>query len=221
MVRGKPVWLVFFALLSAQIVFAHQVRGLRAAIEEMPYPLSDMALKVFAFGDEQFLFRAVARWLQDVGDGGGRVRPLKDYDYDRVTDWLQILDNLDGKSIYGYYLAAHYFGAVNDNRKVVLIAKYFQRSAMADPARRWPWLVWAASRAQHPVRDAALAAALARDILSLRTVPGVPDWLVLLVPGLYRSAGNDNAARGLEQSSEFKDLRRGANLDLLKKLDNQ
>ncbi|HIJ63611.1 MAG TPA: hypothetical protein HPQ04_13030, partial [Rhodospirillaceae bacterium] len=138
-------------MLAAQLAFAHQVRGLRAAIEEMPYPLSDRALKFLAFGDDQFLFRGIARWLQDVGDGGGRLRPLRDYDYGRVVGWLEILDRLDGESDYGYSLAAHYFGAVTEDKKVKIIAEYLRGAAMARPARRWPWLVWAATHVRHPV----------------------------------------------------------------------
>lgn len=213
-------WLVLLAMLSAQVLFAVQMRDRRAAIEEMPYPLSGVALKFLAFGDDQFLFRAIARWLQDVGDGGGRVRPLKDYDYARVIGWLKVVDQLDARSDYGYSLAAHYFGAVSDIQKVGIVAEYFGQAAMADPAQRWPWLVWAAVHAVHQIKDPRLAASLVRDIVSLRGDPRVPDWLVLLAPGLYRTAGDPGAAAALERDHAYMDLKRGSAIELLKKLDN-
>ena len=221
MARVKPIWLALLLLLSAQLMFAHHVRDLRAGIDEMPYPLRGVALKTLAFGDDQFLFRAVARWLQDVGDGGGRVRPLRDYDYTRVVGWLQTLDKLDGQSDYGYVLAAHYFGAVTDIQKVAVIAEYFRTEGMTDPARRWTWLVWAVAQTIHRIKDQRLASSLAKDILSLRGDSRVPDWLLLLVPGLYQTAGETSAAAALERDPAFQDLKRGAAIEQLKKLDNQ
>lgn len=217
----NPIWLLLLALLSVQVLFAHHLRDRRPAIEEMPYPLSGLALKFLAFGDEQFLARAVAHWLQDVGDGGGRVRSLKDYDYARVVGWLKVIDHLDARSDYGNVLAAHYFGAVTNIQKVKIIADYLNQVAMADPAQRWPGLVWASAHAIHQIKDPQLAASLAQNILSLRGDPRVPDWLVLLVPSLYRTAGDLNAAAALERDPAFADLKRGTAIELLKKLDNQ
>ncbi|HIJ62935.1 MAG TPA: hypothetical protein HPQ04_09620, partial [Rhodospirillaceae bacterium] len=66
-----------------------------------------------------------------------------------------------------------------------------------------------------------LAASLAEDILSLRHTPDVPDWLLLLVPGLYRAAGNGAAAAAIEAENEYGEIRQRANADLTKALNNQ
>ena len=92
---------------------------------------------------------------------------------------------------------------------------------MARPERRWPWLVWAATHVRHPAPDPRLAASVAQDILSLRHAPDVPDWLLLLVPGLYRAAGNGLAAAAVEAEDEYVEIRQRANADLMKKLNNQ
>lgn len=212
------IWLLLAAFLSAQLIFAHAVKPLRPAIEEMPYPLGGMALKALAFGDDQFVFRAVARWLQDVGDGGGRMRPLRDYDYDRVVGWLRRLDSLDDRSDYAHVLAARYFGALVEPKagppRVKKIAEYLRQVALGDPAHRWSWLVWAAIAEQHMVKDRALGLTLANDAASLRGNAAVPAWLPLIAIPLYRLAGDEAAARALEADPALAEVRRQALAEL-------
>ncbi len=210
--RVPLVWIPLIALLLAQIGFSALVRPLRPAIEEMPFPLGDLGLKAVALGDDQFLFRYLARWLQDVGDGGGRVRPLVDYDYDRVVGWLRTLDHLDDRSDYSYLLAARYFGAVMDPisgpPRVRKIVEYFRQVGLADPGRHWPWLVWAATKTHRVVKDKALSSGIADDLAALRDNPDVPSWLPLLASPLYRFAGNVKAADMLDQDPRLIDIRR-------------
>jgi hypothetical protein len=205
------VWLILFAALTMQIGTARWLRPLRPGIEEMPYPLGDQGLKGLSLGDDQFLFRALARWLQDVGDGGGRVRPLRDYDYDRVVGWLKALDGLDPRSEYLYWLGSHYFGAITDPgkgpEKVAKVVDYFRTAALADPEHRWSWLVWAAVKAHHTVKDKALMAKVAADLVSLKGRSDIPAWLPLLAIPLYRAAGDGAAAKALEDDPMLRDIR--------------
>jgi hypothetical protein len=195
---------------------------LRPAIEEMPPPLSRTALKVLALGDDEFLFRALTLWLQDVGDGGGRLRPLREYDYDRVVGWLKALDGLDERADYAHIVAARYFGALVDPEsapsRVGKIAEYFRGLAEKDPARRWPWLVWAGVKVQTTVKDRRLAARLAGDLVALKGHPAVPDWLPLIAIRLYRLAGNEAAARALAADPALRDVRERAMRELSNEL---
>lgn len=213
------LWLLLLAFLAGQIAYSQVLRPLRAGIEEMPPPLSANALKLLAFGDDQLLFRAMAHWLQDVGDGGGRLRPLRDFDYDRVVAWLKTLDHMDARSDYSYELAAHYFGAITadpSRRKKIVV--YLRDVGMADPAGHWTWLVWAAVTTGHGVDDCNLAAGLADDLVSLRGRADVPDWLPLMAIRLYRLAGNDAAAKALESDPRLMDARRRVTEELAKRL---
>lgn len=207
-------WLLLSLFLAAQLAFAQAAKPLRARIEEMPYPPSPPALKLLAFGDDQFLFRALCRWLQDVGDGGGRVRPLRDYDYDRVVGWLRAADALDAESQYPYELATNYFGALSDPAtapaRVAKIVEYCREAALADPPRRWQWLVWAAAKTPLTVKDRGLAHLLATDFLAMRDQAEVPPWLPLLAIPLYRFSGDLAAAHALETDPALAELRRQA-----------
>lgn len=206
--RNAGLWGLLLLFLLVQLAFSRHVAPLREAIDEMPYPLTPTALKALAFGDDQFLFRALGLWLQDVGDGGGRLRPLRDYDYDRVVGWLQALDGLDDRAEYAHVLAARYFGAVTEPSRVAKIAEYFGHLSAADPPRYWPWLLWAAGKVRRLSGETDLAARLAHDIVSLRSTPDVPDWLPLVAIPLFRVAGDEAAARALESDHTLQDIRR-------------
>ncbi len=188
------LWLAILSLLLVQSWYDSRIRDLRPAIEEMPAVPSPLTLKAMAFGDEEFLFRHLGRWLQGVGDGGGRMRRLKEFDYDRVVDWLRALDGINADHAeYTHELAARYFGEVDiDRGRVRKIVDYLRTMSLRDPEREWPWLVWAAGKAQHPIADPALIKAIAHDLQSpeLRS-PRVPPWVRVLPAHLYHVAGDE------------------------------
>lgn len=196
------LWVALLGALLCQVVANFQLAPLRPAIDEMPYPPSPQAMKALALGDDQFLFRSEISWLQEVGDGGGRLRPLKDYDYGRVINWLREIDRLDPQSQSIFALGSTYFGAITDPvlapPKVKLLAQFFAEAGAADPAQRWSWLVWSAIKTQHIVRDPDLARSIAGSLLSLPSPPAVPDWLPLLAAPLYRTAGDADKAASLD-----------------------
>jgi hypothetical protein len=220
-VRGSTVWGLLLLLVAAQIWFAIGTRDLRAAIDEMPPAPSENALKAMAFGDDEFLFRHLTRWMEFVGDGGGRVRPLRDYDYDRVVDWLRTLDELDAyRSDMPHAIAARYFGeitsAVDPNHaRVGKIVSYLELVGLHDPKRFWPWLVWDARLARKTIGDPDLMRTLAKDLQSpeLRS-RSIPAWVRLLPVELYQAAGDKQAAADAlakvtpEDKKEIEDDRR-------------
>jgi len=206
------VWILLVTALMVQVVLSVQLHGLRPAIEEMPPPPSPMAMKAVALGDDQFLYRVVTQWLEDVGDGGGRLRPLRDFDYDRVVAWLKLTDDLDPRSDAVFQLGSTYYGALTDPstaaRKVARLVDYFERAGMADPAARWQWLSWAATRNQQLVKDPGLARRTAMDLLSLRTSPTAPSWLPLLAIPLLRVSGDNAEAEELISDPDMIERRR-------------
>jgi hypothetical protein len=198
----RALWGVILLFFAAQVWFVTAIGGLRPVIDEIPPTPSEHSLKAMSFGDDEFLFRYMGRWLQFIGDGGGRIRPLHEYDYDRVVDWLAALDRLDdGRSDYGHELAARYFGEITPSvdpgfTRLRKIVDFLRITALRDPAREWPWLVWAAHKARNPMNDSALTEALARDLQSPELKDkSVPAWVRVLPVQLYHAAGNDTAAR--------------------------
>ena len=202
---GRPLWVLILLCVAAQAWFSFDHRGLRGTIDEISAPPTDLALKAMALGDDEFLFRHLGRWLEFVGDGGGRVRSLRYYDYDRVVGWMQALDRLDhNRSDFVHAIAARYFGEITkavdvDHQRVRKIIDYLRTVALADPVRNWQWLVWSSGKARKDLNDPALVKAIARDLQSpeLRD-PRVPAWVRVLPARLYHFAGDEEAARDAE-----------------------
>ena len=195
------LWIMIALFMVLQIGFARDHRHLRVAIEEMPPPPTDRALTAMALGDKEYLFRQLGRWLEMVGDGGGRVRPLRDYDYDRVVGWLEALDRLNGnRSDLTHTIAARYFGAITsavdtNHERLRKIFGYLRMAGLGDPAHFWPWLVWDADRARKPLADPYLIKMIARDLQSPELKnPQVPAWVRVLPVRLYTDAGDRPAA---------------------------
>jgi len=168
-------------------------------------------MKALAFGDQQFLFRHLGLWLQGVGDGGGRIRPLREYDYTRVVSWLQSLDGLDPRSDYVPALAAHYFGAIMvDPGKVKVIVQYLVERAQSDLARGWPWLVWAAEKSMHVIKEKPLCSALAARFYGFRDSTEVPQVLAMFATPLYRCAEDKFMMLALQADPKMRALRQHA-----------
>ena len=216
--RVVALWCALILLLAAQLAVSHALKPYRPAISEMPQPPNRMALKAMAFGDDQFLFRAESSWLQDVGDGGGRVRPLRDYDYDRVANWLRAVDQLDRHSSVVFAVGSTYFGALSDPvagpPRVKILATYFKEAGLADIADRWSWLVWSAVKIQHFVKDRDMAHEMGDTLLTLRRSEQAPYWLPLLAGPLYRAAGEGDLAASVDLDPAMIALRQRATADL-------
>lgn len=126
----------------------------------------DRAVDALAFGDSQFLFRYLALTLQNAGDNGGRVTPLKNYDYEKVVAWLELLDHLDVQTHWTIAMSNGYFGQTQNTDDVKPIVRYMQSHVAQDPAVKWPWLVNAINLARHRYKGDWLALDVARQLAS-------------------------------------------------------
>jgi hypothetical protein len=218
------LWVCLAGLLMVLILVGHHLRPLRSTVDQMPYPPSAAALKALSLGDDQFLFRAELAWLQEVGDGGGRLKPLKEFDYERVADWLRAIDRLDPQSDGVFQLGSTYFGAISDPATAPIqlppLIDYYAEAAMADPAHRWHWLVWGAIKEQHVVRNRETADRLVDDLLATRASPGTPGWLPLLAAPLLRAVGEKERAVLLDADPDIVERRRLANEVLRERLNS-
>lgn len=190
------LWLALLVLVVVQIGFVGYTWRIRPAIEEMPPPPSPLTVKAMALGDDEFLYRYLGYWLQGVGDGGGRLRPLREYDYDRVVAWMRTIDRLDERAEYIHQLATSYFGAERiDLGRVRKILAYLHGVAIEDPKHRWPYLVWCANIARDTLKDKELARALAADFGSdAMKAPTIPAWVRMIGVRLYAFVGDQKAA---------------------------
>lgn len=156
--------LLLLAVIAGQGVFSWSIRELRPTMGILPDLPQERAAKALAFGDEQFLYRYWALNLQNAGDNGGRVTPLKNYDYAKVAAWLALLDRLDLNTYWTVAMANGYFGQTQNTADVRYIVEYIQGHVAQQPEAKWPWLVNAVYLSRHRLKSDWLALDAARQL---------------------------------------------------------
>jgi hypothetical protein len=192
--RRALILLAAALLLHAALALHHRER--RAEWAGVPPPPPLPIAPALALGDPQLFYRAATFGLQNMGDGGGRVTPLADYNYARLGAWLELLDRLDPAARYAPTLAAYYFGQTPDPEGVRRIVAYLGRVGARDPARNWRWLTHAAYLARHRLHDLPLALAVARHLAGLPEGE-VPLWVRQMPAFVLAEVGEREAARDL------------------------
>jgi hypothetical protein len=151
-----------------------------------------------AFGDPVFLHRLFALTVQNAGDTGGRIVPIKNYDFSRVIAWLEVLEHLDPRSDFAVGMADGYFGQSQDVKNVEPIVRFMMRDVAIDPERKWRWLYNAIYLARHRLRDDSLALAAARQLAAYDFV--VP-WATMTPAFILEDMGDfEGAAEVVRQT---------------------
>lgn len=147
-------------------------------------------------GDSQFAYRAGALMLQNMGDSGARVTPLKEYDFSTIRDWLFLMDKLDSRAQVVPLMAAYYFGAVQDDEQIPYILDYLELVGGRDVRdERWRWLAHAVYLARFKMQDLPRALELSYKLKAMHDAnPGVmPTWTAQM-PAFVLVAMNDKQA---------------------------
>ena len=114
-----------FAVLS-NIAFWFYSRNMKAEWRNVPPVPSKISAVAPALGDAQFASRLISMMIQNLGSTGGRITPVKDYDFEKLGDWLILNYELDPYSDITPYMAGYYFGASQDPTKIRAIFEYLR-----------------------------------------------------------------------------------------------
>ena len=147
-------------------------------------------------GDKQFSYRMIGIMIQNLGDAGGRVVALKDYNYDALTDWFYVEDYLDSHSNYIPYLASYYFAASQDPEKFRPVLSYLEEVGKRPEKQKWRWLAQAAYIARFHLHDYDKALQLANELANL-DVKGLPVWAKRMPAFVMTAMGEKQAAYAL------------------------
>lgn len=132
-------WSFLFCFL-AQIFFWKQTEKFRIVQDIVPEAPTKRIVSAISFGDNEFLFRALALRLQNSGDVFAGFVSLKNYDYARVYQWMKILDNLDDKSDLVPNMATYYYASINYPPKVKYMVDYLEERGLNNPEQNWRYL---------------------------------------------------------------------------------
>jgi len=200
METGRPLLLLtLLGLLGGQLLFSAHISALRGRETLLPAPPPLALLRAEALGDRQGLFRLTALKVQNFGDGDGHFTALSAYDYQRLRDWLELLDGLDDRSSLTMALAGTLYGQTGDPGRARVMADYLRRRAMHDPVANWHWLATAVYLARHRADDPALAMEIAVDLAVLRD-PSVPEWVQEMPRFVLARMADREAARQMVEA---------------------
>lgn len=157
----------------------------------IPIPPSDFTIKSAFLGDDIFAYRAGGIVLQNFGSVGA-AQPLKDYNYDHLGEWFQVMDKLDPKSNFVPFLAAYFFSATQNPAQLPPVIAYLEEIGMRPG--KWRWLAQAAYLARHRMENMDEALRLARKLGSIYDPKTMPNWTSNMEPMLRAEMGDKQAA---------------------------
>jgi len=129
----------------------------RPAINELPSPPSESALKLIAASDQSFSYRLIIFWLQQFDVQAGQYVSYRSIDYQKLTSWLTALSTYEPDSQYPMLLATRIYSRVSDESRVRQMLDFIYRQYKINPEKNWRWLSEATITAQHKLKDKKLA----------------------------------------------------------------
>lgn len=164
-----------------------------------PVPTHNGAI-MMGLGDPELSFRLGAITLQNLGDGGGRVTPMRDYDYKALGEWFFLLNSLDPASDHVPMLAAYYFGGTRVPSDVAVVVDYLSQVGLNPAGVKWRWLVHASFLARHRLHDTDRALDIAYKLSKMRLADDVmPLWARQMPAFLLTEKGDREAARQITE----------------------
>ena len=147
----------------------------------------------YGLGDPQFAYRTVGLMIQNLGDYGGRVTSLNDYDYNALARWFFLADHLDPKSNFVPALAAYYFGAVQTPEKFYPVLPYLEKVGQRPEGKKWRFLAHAIYFLRFRLQDHDKALVLAYKLSNMDN-PNIPNWTRYIPMLIMKGQGNTQGA---------------------------
>jgi hypothetical protein len=192
----KAVNAALLALLGFNFLFWLGTSDIYAKWEGVPPPPTRDGALMMALGDSEFFYRFGAITLQNLGDTGGQVTPLRDYNYQRLGEWFWLMNDLDPASNHVPMLAAYYFGGTRTPSDVKVVVDYLGQIGQVPVGTKWRWLAHAIYLARFRMQDLPLALDLAYKLAKMEPVGDVlPEWARQMPAFVLKEQGDKEAAR--------------------------
>lgn len=193
MTLDRTLQVILFLLLVANIAFWFSVRGVQARWNNVPPAPDKQYAALYGLGDESFSYRLNGLMIQNLGDTGGRVTPLDEYDYEALTRWFFVQDHLDPYSDYTPYLAAYYFGGVQKPSKLMPMIGYLENVGLRPFKEKWRWLTQAIFLARFRMKDMDRALEMAHKLAAI-DYTDMPGWAKQMPVFIMNVQGEKKAA---------------------------
>lgn len=191
--KGIAVKILLGIALAVNVLTWFYARDVQARWANVPPVPDEAGAAGFGFGDTQFSYRSLGLMLQNMGDSGGRSTALKDYNYDELTKWFFLMNALDPKSDYVPYLAAYYFGGVQNPEMLRPMLDYFIAIGNTSEGEKWRWLAHGAYLARFRMNDLDKALEMANMLAKIEK-DDMPLWARQMPAFVMNAKGEKEAA---------------------------
>ncbi len=203
------VWSALFLSLLLQCYWHWSFTNLEIKRHNLPVPPKASLIRLVSLDDPIPAAKWAMLWLQAFDNQPGVSIPLKDLDYDRVSEWLDLILELDNKIQYPLLAAIRFYGEVADENKQRMMINYISKKFIENPDERWPFMAHAVFIAKHRIKDLPLALECANLIRQYATGANVPYWAKQMEIFVLEDMGELESAKvligGLLESGELKD----------------
>lgn len=184
---------VFLVLLIVNFGFwAHARKTLPQWSNVPPAPKIETAA-FSGLGDSEISYRLAGYFLQNLGNVGGNYESLKLYNYDLLGQWFFVAQSLDDRANYVPFLAAYYYGAVEDHpEKLTPVIDYLAAEGQKPYPQKWRWLAQAVYLARFKQHDMGKALELANILANLKT--DTAPWARQMPAFIHYALGDKQAA---------------------------
>ena len=168
--------LLLLAALALQLLWHSQQETNRAKAEDLPAPMSVNAYKAMSLNEPIAISKLMNLWLQAFDNQPGISLSFHQLDYERITEWLDTIMQLDPEGSYPMLVAARVYGSVTDHVRQRIMLDYIFRKFNENPNKHWRWLAHASIVAKHNLKDMDLALKYAQALAEKATAEYVPYW---------------------------------------------
>jgi len=204
-----PIWLLLMVCLVIQCLFHGIQDGPETRKKQLSSPPATEVIRLAGISDAMSSARFVMLWLQAFDNQPGISLSFRELDYTRVTEWLDVVLQLDPRMQYPLLAAARVYGEVNDPDKQYQMITFIQQKFLEQPNARWSSMAHTVYIAKHKLGDMALARECARLLRLHATADRVPYWAKQMEFFVLEDMGELEAARiligGLLESGELDD----------------
>lgn len=205
----KIIWFVLLFSLLIQCLWHFSFTRLEVKRYDLPVPAQSSLIRLVSLDDTVIAAKLVMLWLQAFDNQPGVSIPLKDLDYDRVIQWLDLILELDNKIQYPLLAAIRFYAEVQDVEKQRKMIRYISEKFIENPNDRWPFMTHAVFIAKHRIKDMQLALECAQLIRQYAKADNVPFWAKQMEIFVLEDMGELESAMiligGLLESGELKD----------------
>jgi len=203
------VWAALFLSLFLQCYWHWSSTNLEIKQDALPIPPKSSLVRLVSLDDPITAAKWVMLWLQAFDNQPGISIPLKELNYQRVTDWLDLVLKLDNKIQYPLLAAIRFYAEVADEDKQRMMIDYISKKFTENPDERWQFMAHAVYIAKHRIKDQQLALASAKLIRQYATGENVPYWAKQMEIFVLEDMGELESAKvligGLLESGELND----------------